>query len=169
MSEIKNCPFCGGEAVLLKFPESEDGIEWEEPYSVECQGCGTYKNDFATEKEAIEDWNRRTELKRWENIRIYESGENVRTIASNCEVLIKGADLLELISPDPRQLTPDELIQMDGQPVWVEDSRNCENSGWHLVNLRLGKLKDGFNDYFRICDIGERLSAYDRLPGGDGR
>jgi hypothetical protein len=33
------------------------------------------------------------EYRRFENCHIYEHGENIKTIANNCEVIIKGADL----------------------------------------------------------------------------
>ncbi|MDD4566193.1 MAG: Lar family restriction alleviation protein [Eubacteriales bacterium] len=61
MSEkLKPCPFCGGEAIIETFPDPSEKTKWNEPYYVACKGCGTYKNDFATEELAMADWNRRS-------------------------------------------------------------------------------------------------------------
>lgn len=51
--ELKPCPFCGGEARVLK-----DGL----PYVViECERCFGRTNCNVTEKEAIAAWNTRHE------------------------------------------------------------------------------------------------------------
>ena len=55
-NELKPCPFCGGEAVILKadqyhvFPYS---------YYVSCTKCTVGLGPLDTEAEAIEAWNRR--------------------------------------------------------------------------------------------------------------
>lgn len=51
MSELKPCPFCGGEAKVRVWG---DGLG----VTVECQLCYTHKHRD-TEAEAIEVWNRR--------------------------------------------------------------------------------------------------------------
>ena len=55
MEVLKPCPFCGGEAGFFAF---EIFVE----HSVRCKscGCGT-EDDYRTEKEAAEAWNRRIE------------------------------------------------------------------------------------------------------------
>lgn len=102
-----------------------------------------------------------TLLNRWGNVRIYEPGENVRTIGSNCEVLIRGADLISLMNPEPRQLTLDELRQMNGQPVWV-------NGECALIHVRhngeIYMTRSHGGTYYV-----EGATAYNRLPGGDGK
>lgn len=73
MPELKPCPFCGGEAKLHSSFEihpiidqngayvdadiNEDGMSW-----VYCTHChaSTAEVDVENEKEAIDDWNRRT-------------------------------------------------------------------------------------------------------------
>ncbi len=51
MAELRECPFCGGEASVYS-----DG--WRVWFGVSCM-CGQHTNDFRTEQEAIEAWNRR--------------------------------------------------------------------------------------------------------------
>lgn len=63
MTELKPCPFCGGEA-KLDIGEDWDVDMYNEPYptacySVVCKGCGTMNGYFETESEATELWNRR--------------------------------------------------------------------------------------------------------------
>lgn len=51
MMELLPCPFCGGEAVIVK-----DGI-W---YRTKCIACfATIDNGWVSEEEAIRDWNTR--------------------------------------------------------------------------------------------------------------
>lgn len=51
--QLKPCPFCGGEAILIK----EKIIT---RFYVECKKCSAMTNLFTTKEEAIEVWNRRT-------------------------------------------------------------------------------------------------------------
>lgn len=54
MTELKPCPFCGGEAEI--HPYGGGG------YDVWCEGsCGAEINGFRTEAEAVEAWNRRVD------------------------------------------------------------------------------------------------------------
>ena len=51
--ELKPCPFCGGEAEMLNYSETE--------WIVHCRMCdGMVERWRETKKEAIEQWNRRT-------------------------------------------------------------------------------------------------------------
>lgn len=50
-TELKPCPFCGGEAKIMISVLSY----------VMCDKCCAETNHYITEKEAIEAWNRRTE------------------------------------------------------------------------------------------------------------
>lgn len=58
MSELKPCPFCGGEAVLKK--HHNRFIDW---FSVSCNKCHISQtgNYFGFGFEAIEAWNRRVQ------------------------------------------------------------------------------------------------------------
>lgn len=55
MSELKPCPFCGGEAELYASP-AKDGWNY-----VFCKKCQTAGDNYDTEAEAIEAWNTRHE------------------------------------------------------------------------------------------------------------
>ena len=48
---LKPCPFCGGKADILPTPDNE--------YFAWCERCESTSADYATEKLAIEAWNRR--------------------------------------------------------------------------------------------------------------
>ena len=55
MSELKCCPFCGGEAEMLNYSPTE--------WLVHCIECdGMVEKWRETEEEAIEQWNRRTPM-----------------------------------------------------------------------------------------------------------
>ena len=54
MADLKSCPFCGGEAYT-------DSDGWRVWWGVKCADCGRHSEEFRTEKEAIEAWNRRAE------------------------------------------------------------------------------------------------------------
>ena len=54
MSELKPCPFCGGEAELMV--GKYYGTKW-----VECKTCHAESDAFDTRAEAIDAWNRRAE------------------------------------------------------------------------------------------------------------
>jgi Lar family restriction alleviation protein len=51
MDKLKPCPFCGGEACVYS-----DG--WGVWFGVSCK-CGHHTDEFRTEQEAIEAWNKR--------------------------------------------------------------------------------------------------------------
>lgn len=56
MSELKPCPFCGGEAkMLIHHNEQLNYVR----YSIECQRCLTESNKYFVPKIAEEAWNRR--------------------------------------------------------------------------------------------------------------
>jgi len=48
MTELKPCPFCGGEAEIDEFP-----------FSIFCMSCFAETKGCQSVKEAIEAWNRR--------------------------------------------------------------------------------------------------------------
>ena len=56
--ELKTCPFCGGEGYVICGSSFEHGFP---SYAVECEKCGTVGIVKASEQEAIEAWNTRSE------------------------------------------------------------------------------------------------------------
>lgn len=56
MTELKPCPFCGGDEIYLTVASTVGKVYWAK---VDCNRCfcGTSKKD--TEEDAIEAWNRR--------------------------------------------------------------------------------------------------------------
>ena len=51
---LKPCPFCGGEAYLYLYCEGVD-------HSVGCSKCYFHRDEFNSDNEAIEAWNKRIE------------------------------------------------------------------------------------------------------------
>lgn len=48
------CPFCGSKVVIDSFY-----AEYSVRYYIECSQCHCYSDDFLTEDELIEEWNKR--------------------------------------------------------------------------------------------------------------
>ena len=62
MSEIKRCPFCGGEATLTnKLSKDEYG---QRLWNVCCFGCANRTSSYWDKEIAIETWNTRKPLER---------------------------------------------------------------------------------------------------------
>ena len=51
MTELRKCPFCGGEASIY--------VAYDDGYYVCCDECGCGLPVYNTEQEAIEAWNKR--------------------------------------------------------------------------------------------------------------
>lgn len=54
MTELKKCPFCGGGWGITMNCYSDDNTT----FHVECCDCGARTEEFKTQDEAIEAWNR---------------------------------------------------------------------------------------------------------------
>ena len=71
MSELKPCPFCGGEAAyenrlhinpIMDESGASIGIEVEDYEEwVQCKKCGVKTLEYFNAREAVEVWNRRVE------------------------------------------------------------------------------------------------------------
>lgn len=56
MTELKPCPFCGGEAII----EQDEDWYWEWTVSCRNEDCVCYEGrSYETEEEAVAVWNRR--------------------------------------------------------------------------------------------------------------
>lgn len=66
MEELKPCPFCGGEAMLMEHEfVVANGIGVEKNYSVRCLHCYAQSYKFCETKEiAISLWDRRADNER---------------------------------------------------------------------------------------------------------
>lgn len=62
MTELRPCPFCGGEAkVWVEYIHYGNRHVYDEmnEYHCGCEECGISMSSRATEEDAIKDWNRR--------------------------------------------------------------------------------------------------------------
>ena len=65
-TDLKRCPFCGGEGIVINtFNSVIEGRVWE----VRCVECGCVKDWSDTKKEAVSSWNRRNESTEIEELR----------------------------------------------------------------------------------------------------
>lgn len=154
-AKLKSCPFCGGEArIEVIEPHTHTLTTFMPDYKggafIECKCGAAISGD--TKDAAIAAWNKRaqdTEAKR-------------RRTEQN-----------------PKPLTLDELIRMDGEPVWIEDKQ--DGGQWGLVDLnhktlvwyeppvQAMVLKDGNFYILREYEVyGENLQAYRTKPEGSG-
>ena len=77
MTELKKCPFCGGEAEI-RITEWDNSSKTH--YSVMCQKCESETTLYKTEAEAIAAWNKRAK------------DENTLTLDEIREVVFKAID-----------------------------------------------------------------------------
>lgn len=60
MSELKKCPFCGGEAKAISYDPYDGYQGYLTVWLIACKKC-TAMLQRKTKEQAIEAWNRRTE------------------------------------------------------------------------------------------------------------
>lgn len=63
-TELRPCPFCGGEAEINFVPpfvHPRNGRKGLERWQIFCDSCGVFTPGMLTKEEAIEAWNRRVE------------------------------------------------------------------------------------------------------------
>lgn len=83
MTELRKCPFCGGEAEL--------SLYWEDTYCVYCKRCEAKTDGFAYPKDAIEAWNKRVpptskDIEEYVEKTHKENMEMVAKLKRKCEV-----------------------------------------------------------------------------------
>lgn len=97
MSDLKLCPFCGGEAYHDSAScWNHDEEKWMPNFwhRVICKNCGNQTKSFYTEAEAIEAWNRRTEREakaEWSEVDgCHLCGECGFAVAPKCDMYCAG-------------------------------------------------------------------------------
>lgn len=62
MSEIKPCPFCGGEDIIVRPAPKPFLGDYKRTYKfAQCRYCLARTGEYGTEPKAIEAWNRRVQ------------------------------------------------------------------------------------------------------------
>ena len=101
--KLKPCPFCGGEAGIVKTNKTETG----EKYVVGCMHCGVeLPFAFKTEKQATEYWNRRQTMTDNE---IIKALEYCKDCSANLNV--------EIINLITRQQAENENLKVENQSL----------------------------------------------------
>ena len=98
MSELKPCPFCGGEAKVVEYWLK--GIANKKHYWIECKACGVRKDNrrqgYRTRKNAVDAWNKREEMGKVE----YIKKAAVTAAAAGCDTYREFRQELALIEPE---------------------------------------------------------------------
>lgn len=82
MSELKPCPFCGGEAETL----TADSMHGGYLFGIMCNDCRSRGDVYDTEAEAIEAWNTRAEYHGYEQAAI-EAWQSIKAFKERtCEL-----------------------------------------------------------------------------------
>lgn len=153
MEKLKLCPFCGGEASCNnRGLNDKDG---NPVWWAECLSCGaSIEGTENTKGAAMAAWNKRaqdTEAKR-------------RRTEQN-----------------PKPLTLDELIRMDGEPVWVMvvdhkvfADKDDDFDGWGMCRKSWARLWDKeradlIHVDYDFEDYGKKWLAYRTKPEGRGK
>lgn len=77
MSDLKLCPFCGGEAEVLEYYLK--GVANKKHFFCQCKSCGTRKKNwtgYASRRNAITAWNTRKPFERIKE-RIIDATDNL--------------------------------------------------------------------------------------------
>lgn len=78
------------------------------------------------------------------------------------DVILQLDDMPTLTQPN-EPLTLEELREMDGDPVWVENKNNPALSGWGIM---LENICSAYHDIFSIEQYNKTWIAYRRPPEG---
>ena len=148
MSELKPCPFCGGEALLRE--RYIQGIANRKHYRRECRHCkATFADWYRSMKKADEAWNRRAQPAACE----------IAEYAEDCK------DCGFCAQPANEPLTLDELRKMRGQVVDIPESEFWYSGRGTVLDDGVYDPKDQ-DGYWPFEYYGEWL-AYAHKPGGE--
>ena len=95
MSELKPCPFCGGEDLEIDHAPTYD-VHHSDVYELHCPDCGGRGGEEWTEAEAIAAWNTRAEyhgyedaaVEAWKRIKAYQE-RTCRNTDDDCDAWFK--------------------------------------------------------------------------------
>lgn len=175
MEELKPCPFCGGEAKLIKY-RNACGCVLD---VVQCQSCSAMGTPVLHKihcQECAEDnWNHRVPLRTMHRRAALENDNAEVYLDAYQELLQKAEDLNEMLlkklktSPENKPLTVEQLKQMIGQPVWVEPIKSNPahiTPCWHGIE-RVNDDRIVFSDcIFWLNGLNKTYHAYTRKPEG---
>lgn len=181
MSELKPCPCCDADKPFTRaipevgIPSGDSGYR----VTIKCRDCGCTITRWALKKAwAIESaetaWNRRIQPanSRFADCHIWEPGDKLDTLSDKCDVLIKAADIKELMRPSNEPLTLDELRGMIGEPIYIVEIGLEHNNRWEIldrerpVDADLGDVNLCNGDCYATYNMGIAWLAYRRKPEG---
>lgn len=103
-----------------------------------------------------------------EEVALYVKCEAQRVSKRELELAAENERLrAQLEQAEDTYLTLDELRQMDGEPVWIEDIEQPKSSAWRLCHMDRGKylVLQGIESRGYLKDeYGETWLAYSRKP-----
>lgn len=75
-------------------------------------------------------------------------------------------ELTRRTAPENKPLTLEQLRQMEGQPIWVEQKDTYYKCGWALVTSGKDIIASNGECNFEKANYGKTWLAYARKPGG---
>lgn len=184
MSELKPCPFCGGEASVRASGAS--GKYW-----IACKACLAKTGQCDTMQTAAKAWNRRAQPTNKEKGKYAMDTESKRIFDDlyalhdhydedpQHMICAEAADYIKSLSemlnrraqPANKPLTLDQLREMDGEPVWITffgDEENTPQNRWGILGKSVtgtfGIWEDGL--VLKEVDYGKTWLAYRHKPEG---
>ena len=93
-------------------------------------------------------------------------------VPGDIEALGAASDFIRRAEPEIKPLTLEQLRQMGGQPIWVEQKDTYYKCGWALVTSGKDIIASNGECNFEKANYGKTWLAYARKPEGsetDGR
>lgn len=162
---------------LKPFDEFMDALVHCDTVKVILTGCGESVFETKPIYEGICALaNRRSQPanSRFADCHIWEPGDKLDTLSDKCDVLIKAADIKELMRPSNEPLTLDEMNTLDHEPIYVlHTGGKWTMNGWHIATAssyqnhgRCDLEIDNGNTIIDMQNYGKTWLAYRRKPEG---
>lgn len=166
MSELKPCPFCGGEDLEIDHAPTYD-VRHPDVYEVHCVECGGRGGEGWTEAEAIAAWNTRAEYHGYEQaaIEAWESIKKWNTRYSKSEGGGRMSGICDKCRREPCRMRMDGLKICDlyegGETNWELLFGTPERAARTLSEIKCGDKS------CKGCPIAEPCAECDvMLDGG---